>query len=147
MNLSNIKQFFHKISNNKGFSLTEIITTIGIISAISTVSATQLDDVIEAARDAQRKANTRQVQTALNLYYDEHLEYPVSISNEPTQNAWENMALVLEDPNNTFMPEVPLDPLNDEKYNFKYWSDGQTFKITFETEDPDDASPVAVWGL
>lgn len=46
-----------------------------------------------------------------------------------------------------YMPEVPSDPLNTGVYVFKYWSNGQVFKIFYETEDPLDALPLTSWGL
>ena len=45
------------------------------------------------------------------------------------------------------MPEVPEDPLNEGEYEFKYWSDGQVFKLVYETEDLEDESPRIAWGL
>ncbi len=133
--------------NNKGFSLTELMIAISIVGSVTTIASAQLDDVLPMARDAQRKANIHQVQTALNLYYNDHEEYPVSASLEPTSEGWQSIKNVLESPDNIYIPEMPVDPLNTDQYVFKYSSDGQKFKITYETEDPSDQSPQAAWGL
>lgn len=148
MKLQKIKQLFTKLNKNqKGFSLTELIVVSGILGSIATVSAAQISDYLPAARDAQRKANIHQVQTALALYYDDNLEYPASAAREPSARDWQMIKEILEDPEDIYMPEVPLDPLNEDNYTFKYWSNGQTFQISFETEDPEDNSPQIVWGM
>ena len=135
--------------NNKGFSLIEIITAVSIISLVATMSTEQMDNLIPTARDAQRKANIHQIQTALNIYYNDHGEYPSSLTAAPTQESWEKVKTALEgeDPLTSYMPEVPVDPLNTDHYVFKYWSNGQAFKLVYETEDQFDDSPIVVWGL
>lgn len=146
--MTKIKQFVKKIfKNHQGFSLTELMITVSIIGATVTVSAEQMDNIIPAARDAQRKWNAQQTQTALNLFYDDNLEYPISSDDQPTTQGWIEIKQALENPENIYMPEVPEDPLNTGKYVFKYWSDGQVFKIFYETENLDDASPLIAWGL
>jgi prepilin-type N-terminal cleavage/methylation domain-containing protein len=133
--------------NEKGFSLSELIVVMSIVSTVSAVGTTQIDDIIPTARDAQRKANIHQVQTALNLYYDDNLKYPISSTTMPSVASWNEMKNILENPSNIYMPEVPADPLNTENYVFKYWSDGNTFKLVYETEDTNDNSPLIAWGM
>jgi len=144
-----VKKLKKLIKNRKGFSLTELMVAVSITSLVASMSAGQMDDVIPVARDAQRKANIRQVQTALHLYYADQGGYPVSGNSLPTTAGWEQMSAALEgsDPLLSYMPETPVDPLNYDAYKFKYWSDGEKFKITFETEDLNDASPITAYGL
>jgi len=54
---------------------------------------------------------------------------------------------ILASTDQTYLPVLPYDPLNTDPYVFKYWSDGQKFKIVYETEDPQDQSPQTAWGL
>jgi len=153
--MAKIKSFLKKLAkkikkSNKGFSLTELMIVMSIVSTTATLAGAQMDDILPMARDAQRKANIHQVQTALNLYYDNHEQYPISSGNEPTAADWQSMKSVLESADNldeTYVPEMPHDPLNTDQYVFKYWSNGQKFKITYETEDPLDQSPQVAWGL
>lgn len=142
-----IKKLAKKLKNNKGFSLTELMIAVSIIGSVGTLAGAQIDDILPLARDAQRKANTHQVQTALNIYYDDHEQYPISNSAEPTVAGWQLIKDVLESSANTYVPEMPHDPLDTGQYVFKYWSDGQKFKIAYETEDPLDKSPQIAWGL
>ncbi|MDO8593198.1 MAG: type II secretion system protein [bacterium] len=136
-----------KITNNKGFSLTEIMVAASIIGSVASLAGAKLNDALPLARDAQRQANVHQVQTALNLYYNDHEQYPVSAGSEPTAEGWQLIKKILESEDNTYVPEMPQDPLNTGQYIFKYWSDGQKFKITYDTEDPLDRSPQVAWGL
>lgn len=148
----NIYKYFKKAlkqpRNQAGFGLSDIIVAITIVSLGTSVSAAYLDDTMAAARDAQRMGNIKQVQTALNLYYDDNLVYPISSSDEPTIEAWQDMKVYLEDNQPwPYMPKVPVDPLDEGEYQFKYWSNGQVFKLIYETEDVNDESPRIVWGL
>lgn len=142
-----LKKLAKKLKNNKGFSLTELMIATSIIGSVATLAGAQINDILPLARDAQRKANTHQIQTALNLYYDDHNQYPISQGTEPTAAGWQIIKNVLESSANTYVPEMPHDPLDTGQYIFKYWSDGQKFKIAYETEDPLDKSPQTAWGL
>ena len=150
--MAKIKSFFKKLAkrlknNRKGFSLTELMIVMSIVSTTATLAGAQMDDILPMARDAQRKANIKQVQTALNIYYNDHEQYPISETNEPTVQGYQMIKGVLESADETYVPEMPHDPLNTDQYVFKYWSDGQKFKLAFETEDPSDQSPQIAWGL
>jgi len=136
-----------RLRSNRGFSLTELMIAISIVGTTATLAGAQMDDILPMARDAQRKANIKQVQTALNIYYDNHEQYPISSGDEPTTADWQMIKGILESVDETYVPEMPHDPLNTDQYIFKYWSDGQKFKLTYETEDPLDQSPRVAWGL
>ncbi|MDD4901407.1 MAG: prepilin-type N-terminal cleavage/methylation domain-containing protein [Patescibacteria group bacterium] len=150
--MAKIKSFIKKLikkikKNNRGFSLTELMVSVSIIGSIATLAGAQMDDILPLARDAQRKANIHQVQTALNLYYDDHGQYPITASNEPSVAGWQSIVPILESADQMYVPEMPRDPLDTGEYVFKYWSDGQKFKIAYETEDQTDKSPQIAWGL
>jgi prepilin-type N-terminal cleavage/methylation domain-containing protein len=133
--------------NNKGFSLTEIMTAISIIGMVATLAGNKIDNALSLARDAHRKANIEQLQTALGFYYDDHGSYPVATDGQ-TENGWGILKNSLEsDDIRTYCPNVPNDPLDSGGYKYGYWSNGQEFKIIYETEDADDASPQIAWGM
>lgn len=64
MNPYKIKQ------NNFGFTLIELLVVISIIGLLSSVVLASLNSARAKARDTNRSASIRQVQTALELYYD-----------------------------------------------------------------------------
>lgn len=142
-----LKKSAKKLKNNRGFSLTELMIATSIIGSVATLAGAQIDDILPMARDAQRKANVHQVQTALSLYYNDHEQYPVTSSGEPTVEGWQLIKNILESTDETYVPTMPHDPLDTDQYVFKYWSDGQKFKIAYETEDSLDQSPQIAWGL
>lgn len=140
-------KFGVRLRSNRGFSLTELLIAMSIAGSVASLAGAQMDDILPAARDAQRQANIHQAQTALNLYYDDYGQYPISSGQEPTVAGWQMIKTVLESADKTYVPKLPRDPLATGQYVFKYWSDGQKFKITYETEDPLDQSPQVAWGL
>lgn len=139
--------FFKKLKHNQsGFGLTELMATISIIGIIGAASAPKLNQALAAARDAHRKMNIHQVEIALNLYYDDNLSYPeYQASNEPTVEGWDFMKSALENLANPYIANLHNDPLNKDGYIYKYWSDGENFKISYELEDENnDGTEVAV---
>jgi len=67
--------------NQKGFTLIELLVVIAIIGILSTLSVLALNSARARARDAKRIADIRQIQTALEMYYNENNIYPTSTLN------------------------------------------------------------------
>ena len=59
-----------------GFTLVELLVVISIIGLLSSIVLTSVNSARARARDARRLADTRQIQNALALYYDDHGSYP-----------------------------------------------------------------------
>jgi prepilin-type N-terminal cleavage/methylation domain-containing protein len=62
--------------NKKGFTLIELLVVIAIIGILSTLSVLALSSARARARDAKRISDIRQIQTALEMYYNIHEDYP-----------------------------------------------------------------------
>lgn len=60
-----------------GFTLIELLVVIAVIGILASVVMASLNSARAKARDAQRIANVRQLQTALELYYSDNGAYPV----------------------------------------------------------------------
>lgn len=71
--------------NNKkqGFTLIELLVVIAIIGLLSTLSILALNQARARARDAKRVADVKQIQTALEMYYNDAGDYPVTASITP----------------------------------------------------------------
>lgn len=86
--------------NKKGFTLIELLVVVAIIGLLSTLSILALNTARARARDAKRVADVRQIQTALEMYYNDVGYYPASIS---TTSA-------IESGGNVYMRAVPVPP-------------------------------------
>ncbi len=65
------------ISDNAGgFTLIELLVVISIIGLLSSIVLTSVNSARAKARDARRRADIKQVQTALEFYYDTNNAYP-----------------------------------------------------------------------
>lgn len=83
---------------SKGFTLVELLTVIAIIGILSTIVMTSLLTARKKGRDVKRIADIKQIQLALEQYYNDNLKYPPNIYSGGYLNP-------------AYMPVVPKDPL------------------------------------
>lgn len=68
-------------NNKKGFTLIELLVVIAIIGILSSVVLASLNSARQKSRDARRVADVKQLQLALELYYDSNSSvYPTALS-------------------------------------------------------------------
>ncbi|SHE28422.1 competence type IV pilus major pilin ComGC [Alkalibacter saccharofermentans] len=65
--------------NRKGFTLIELIVVLAILAIIALLAVPRFLTTLEAARVSTDEANARTLESAVQLYYAEHLEYPDSL--------------------------------------------------------------------
>ena len=63
--------------NQQGFTLIELLVVIAIIGLLSTLSIVALNQARARSRDARRIADVKQIQTALEMYYNDLGKYPL----------------------------------------------------------------------
>jgi len=64
------------MSRQKGFTLIELLVVIAIIGILSSVVLASLNSARKKSRDARRVSDVKQMQLALELYFDSNGGYP-----------------------------------------------------------------------
>lgn len=64
--------------SQRGFTLIELLVVIAIIGLLSSVVLASLNSARAKSRDARRRADLKQLQLALELYYDSNGSYPLT---------------------------------------------------------------------
>ena len=62
--------------NKKAFTLIELLVVIAIIGILATISIVSLSNARAKSRDAKRAGDMKQVQTALELFFNDKGRYP-----------------------------------------------------------------------
>ena len=142
-----------------GFTLVELLVVISIIGILSSFAMVSLNTARIKARDALRKGDMAQLRTALVLYYDDNLAYPICNNwDEGEADFGANVANgapcyinVLEPaltggarPIMGYAPKDPKNPNNvdlagggDDIYIYRYVSDasGSQYAVVYTLED------------
>ncbi len=66
--------------NKSGFTLIELLVVIFIIGLLSTISIVSLNSARARSRDARRLSDIKNIQIALEMYYNDVAQYPATIS-------------------------------------------------------------------
>ena len=110
-----------KTSYKRGFTLIELLVVIAIIGILSSVVLASLNSARKKGRDARRVADIKQVQLALELYYDANSNYPTAAqyysAGPPVTSS-----LVT----GGFISAVPTDPLTLAPYPYSGLGSGTT---------------------
>jgi general secretion pathway protein G len=128
-------------NNKKGFTLIELLVVISIIGLLSTISVVALNGARKKGRDAKRVGDIRQIQTALELYFNDNYVYPTEAS-AVTLGATGQLALCdggFGDSctTTTYMGIVPAAPTppTGNAYTYTSPTGGATYTITFTLEE------------
>jgi len=121
-----IGQKERKTKNHKfltGFTLIELLVVIAVIGLLATIISVSVNSARTKSRDAQRIADLKQIQTALEMYYDTYNYYP-KIYNAYTSSAAGGCGYrwcTLETALSPYLSKLPRDPLgNQNNYRFFY---------------------------
>ncbi len=138
--------------NKQGFTLIELLVVIAIIGLISTLSIIALNGARSKSRDSRRVSDIKQMQAALELYYNDRYSYPpgenVDIankcldSNELGFNTSCTAGALLYI---TTIPSTPQ-PNGDKEYTYSNTDDNKarTYKLEYSLENSTGGIPAGL---
>lgn len=109
--------------STRGFTLIELLVVIAIIGLLASTVLAALDSVRAKARDSRRIADMRQIQTALELYFNDNGVYPGTTSwvrDCGGEASWSTLFNAELAPYLPYAPNDPLFPNNPWPYCYYY---------------------------
>jgi prepilin-type N-terminal cleavage/methylation domain-containing protein len=111
---------------SRGFTLIELMVVIAVIGVLASIAIINIPEAQKRARDAQRQADLRQLQTKLEEANSLNTKYPLSddsyqIKDHPWGSFWDDLKYT-----------VPKDPLSSQSYT--YVSDGLSYQLYAQFE-------------
>lgn len=100
-------------SRTRGFTLIELLVVIAIIGILSSVVLASLNSARQKSRDARRVSDVKQLQLALELYFDANSNYPtaITVANFVTPG---------------YISAIPTDPVSGSGYSYAALGSGTT---------------------
>ncbi|HBV01424.1 MAG TPA: hypothetical protein DEF00_03475 [Candidatus Taylorbacteria bacterium] len=131
--------------NSRGFTLIELLVVIAIIGILSSVVLASLNSARTKARDTRRVADLKQIQIAMELYYDANGSYPVALSSLVGSGSGASLPVLPTDPKDQSAYKFSWDPLaSPTKYHLGATMEQTMTQTTLDTADSDANS--TAWG-
>jgi prepilin-type N-terminal cleavage/methylation domain-containing protein len=105
------------VRKKQGFTLIELLVVIAIIGVLSSVIFVSLGPARKRSRDARRKADLRQINTAMEVCYNDNS--CAGGSKYPSTTSGVNTLISI----GSIMTKVPVDPVDTSPYQYT-WTDG-----------------------
>ena len=124
----------------KGFTLIEILIVVAIIAILASVVLIGLGPTQRIGRDSRRLADLRQVQNALELYFNKCGYYPGEVQSGSACGLrggspanWDALNTALRGSTIGVVGNIPNDPSSGRTYT--YGSDGVSYVLGAQLED------------
>jgi general secretion pathway protein G len=141
-----------------GFTLIEMLVVISIIGILATLVAANLNSARSRARDAERKSDLKNIETALRIYYNDKGSYPANDSGsqmkacDPGGTASCSWGSQWSVDSTVYMQTLPKDPLSPaQEYRYTMGSaaspsDTDAYILQACLENKSDSNGVAAGG-
>lgn len=116
-------------TNQKGFTIIELLVVIVIIGILVALALPQLFSAQARGRDTDRKNDLKNISQQLETYYNDNNEYPALVAD------------LIPD----YLEAEPTDPKNTGTYVYTYTvdpTDAQTYTLTADLENDNDSAAV-----
>lgn len=132
------------LSLSDGFTLIELLVVIAIIGLLATIAMVSMNRPRLSARENRRLADIKQLQTALEMFYDANGIYPrydgsgtISCTDGWAWNSggyascWSDLETQLS----PYIKKLPADPLHpDRYYRYRTMNSGQGYYLIMSPE-------------
>ena len=128
----------------KGFTLIELLVVVAIIGMLSSIVLASLNTARGNARDARRQQDLKQIQTALELYYNDFNEYPGEVACDTSKGSgsgncsgytgtgWSATSYIYVGlVGRGYISSLPVDPINSGNYYYNYEPAGGNTKNNY----------------
>ena len=132
----------------RGFTLIELLVVVAILGILASVGLGQFFTAQKRGRDTQRKESLASIARALEMYYNDHKQYPSS-SGSDGNIMIPGVATIdwggeFTDGKTTYMKQLPKDPADNFQYYYETDGNHSLFKLYAlleHSEDPDRGGP------
>lgn len=134
------------MKNKKAFTLIELLVVIAIIGLLATLAVVALNNARAKSRDARRVADIKQMQTALELYFNDMQSYPTS-SNGVNCNTGPCNLTAVTSSQAVYMavvPTPPTPPTDQHQYTYTIDANGVSYTLQYYLEGPVGAIPAGL---
>ncbi len=122
------------LNSKKAFTLIELLVVIVIIGILATLATVALSSARVKARDARRVSDVRQIQTALELFFNDQGSYPSTAAVMPSN--------AITTSGGTYMAKIPGNPTpfaesgcpaaqNVSQYIYAQVNSGLSYSLTY----------------
>jgi len=122
-----LSPYYRKNARDTGFTLIELLVVISIIGILMGLAIFGISGVRESARDADRKSDLELIRSGIEIFRADCGSYPSAV--QMTAGG----ALTGDDVNcpaaNTYITEIPTDPLETNQYSYSLGALGVTYEV------------------
>jgi prepilin-type N-terminal cleavage/methylation domain-containing protein len=121
-----------KFGSRKGFTLIEMLIVIAIIGILASIVLVGLGPVQKKGRDSRRISDLKEIQTALELYFNKNGSYP-------SDSSWATLQTDLKGAG-IGTANIPNDPRVGQNYGYAVNSAKTSYVLGAQLEDPSNSA-------